>query len=222
MCIHLLRLLPLVFVLMACQGGPNLDEDFRQRHPPTSQKAGEEVSLNPGDMYRLGSENIHLVLGAFKFQNGCLRGEGQLRLRDRPKPEDSWNLALDVDLPAGSKLRLLAHARGDQSGGLILDLASREVWIEAAGERVDWSALPSMSDLLSRDRLRFSMDIHNDEHHKQFSHLIFFDERGQVLMDSALDTDGVPGKGKGVENHLFLSGGAALCGVNISQPRSGG
>lgn len=211
-----------------CAGGPNLDQLALAAPDPAEKTGGEPApggDLPPGAELRLaGGPVMRVVSGGFRLDGACLVGEGRLRLPDRAGVSDSWNLDFHFAWEAWARLRLIAQAGPDGRDAFVLDLsraaAGVQVTAEAQGATENWSDVAALQTLLARDEVRFNLDLHHDDAHRQYAHLLFF-EGERLVMDSGRDTLGTPGKGSGRAQFLDLQG-VRLCGLRLAPPKNGG
>ena len=227
------RALPLAFALLltACAGGPNLDLIARAENPlgkPDGQRRpgeGTEDGLASGATLRLADGPVLTVVhGHFRLVENCLIGEGRLRLPDRAGVSDSFNLDFHFRWESWARVRFIGQAQPDGQNAFVLDLARSsagvQIQTEAQGAVENWSDLTSLQTLLARDEVRFNLDFHHDEAHRQYAHLLFYDG-DRLIMDSGRDTVGTPGKGQGASQFLDLEN-VRLCGLKQGAPKDGG
>lgn len=216
----------------ACAGGANLDQIARGQNSAGSS-GGAERPGGSGDVSELTSgQNVQLangpvmtiVSGRLRLTENCLIGEGRLRLPDRDSVNDSWNISFNYSWESWARLRMIFQADADGTHGFSLDLARSpsgvQIAVEAQGAVENWNDLASLQTLLHRDQVAFNLDFHHDEAHRQFAHLLFYDN-SKLVMDSGRDTVGTPGKGRGRAQFLDIEG-VRLCGVALGAPKDGG
>lgn len=229
------RALTLFFALStltACAGGPNLDLIARAENPlgkpgGSERPGGGETpeGLGPGAIVRLpGGPVLTIVRGHFRLTEECLVGEGRLQLPHRSSVSDSFNLDFNFRWETWSRVRFVGQAQANGTGGFTLDLARSptnvQVSVEAQGASEDWTDIAPLQSLLARDDVRFNLDFHHDEAHRQYAHLLFYDG-DRLVMDSGRDTVGTPGKGSGTSQFLDLEN-VSLCALQQGAPKDGG
>lgn len=222
-----------VFPLVGCEGGINRDLSANPAPQGPGDSGGNnsgagQKTLGPSESFQwsesaasggVTSVTAQVVQGQFNSDGqGCLAGTGTLSLPPRPSVNDSWNLGLKLHWSTGSEVRIFLYAQALMKNAFIISLnrgaGNFGFSVTAQGESEDWSGLTGLNGLFNKDQVQASIDIHHDEAHRQFAHLVFFDDRNQVVMDSGRDTAGTPGKGLGREIFLELRN-VKVCAVAV-------